>query len=176
MSKLSRESGVSVPTIKEYFSVLEDTLVIERVGPYLKNARKRLLHTPRYYMFDMGVRNALARLPLGLDLVHAQKGVLFEHAVMLEIIHRSRSLGPDIRVCYWRTAGGAEVDCVLDCGDTAVPLEIKSSTRLSRSDTSGLRSFLHEYASCAPQGYLVYMGEHEQKLSANITAVPWNRL
>jgi predicted AAA+ superfamily ATPase len=34
-NKLSMESGVSAPTIKAYFSVLEDTLVIERVEPYL---------------------------------------------------------------------------------------------------------------------------------------------
>lgn len=127
LSKLSMEAGVSVPTIKEYFAILQETLVVERVDPYLKNARKRILSTPRCYFFDMGVRNALARLPLDSAGVLAQKGSLFEHAVVLEIIRRVRAKRADYKVCFWRTAGGAEVDCIVDMGNKVIPIEIKSS-------------------------------------------------
>ncbi|MDD5675892.1 MAG: ATP-binding protein, partial [Chitinivibrionales bacterium] len=141
LSKLSMESGVSVPTVKCFYAVLEDTLVVERVDPYLKNARKRILSTPRYYFFDTGARNALARMPLESGLVNAQKGTLFEHAVMLEIIRRVRMNGARHRVCFWRTGAGAEVDCVLDCGDNAIPIEIKSTAHVSRGDASGVAAF-----------------------------------
>ena len=47
-TKLSNESGVSQPAIKEFYRILEDTLVVERVDPYLKNARKRILSSSRY--------------------------------------------------------------------------------------------------------------------------------
>ena len=40
-TKLSMESGVSMPAIKEFYNLLEDTLIVERIDPYLKNARKR---------------------------------------------------------------------------------------------------------------------------------------
>jgi uncharacterized protein len=176
LSKLSMESGVSVPTIKSYYSVLEDTLIAERVDPYLKNARKRLLSTPRYFFFDIGVRNALARLPLDLELVNAQKGRLFEHAVMLEIIRRTRVRGSPYRVNFWRTAAGAEVDCVLDCGDRAVPIEIKATAHVSRGDCSGVAAFLAEYPKAASHGYVITDGERTEKLSDTITAVPWRYL
>ena len=59
--KLSNESGVSQPAVKEFYNILEDTLVVERVDPFLKRARKRILSSSRYYFFDLGVRNVLAR-------------------------------------------------------------------------------------------------------------------
>ncbi len=176
MSKLSMEAGVSVPAIKGFYGVLEDTLVVERVEPYLKNARKRLLSTPRYYFFDIGVRNALARLPLTQDLARAQKGLLFEHAVVLEILRRVRALNRDDRVCYWRTAGGAEVDCVLDTGAEAIPIEIKASAKVGRADISGLAAFLRDYPGAAKTGLLVTQGLRPETLTDKITAVPWNFL
>ena len=71
LTKLSMEAGVSVPALKEFFQVLEDTLIVEQVRPYLKNARKRILSLPRYYFFDLGVRNALARLPAIAVVINA---------------------------------------------------------------------------------------------------------
>lgn len=176
LSKLSNESGVSQPSIKEFFRILEDTLVVERLDPYIKNARKRILSTSRYYFFDLGVRNALARLPLDRHLVNAQKGILFEHAVVLEIIRRIRALNKQYSVHYWRTSGGAEVDCVIDMGQSVVPIEIKASARVSLSELKGLKNFLEEYHRIAKHGYVITLGERKERLAKNITALPWQYL
>ncbi len=175
-TKLSMEAGVSVPTIKEFFNLLEDTLVVEKVGPYLKNARKRILKSSRYYFFDIGVRNALARVPLTDDLVNAEKGKLFEHAVILELIRRIRSLNEDYKLYYWRTAGGAEVDCIIDTGVSLIPIEIKASSRVSLSDVNGLLSFIKSYKGQVKQAYVVTNGRIPEKLSDMITAIPWRYL
>jgi uncharacterized protein len=175
-ANISKETGISAPTIKEFYSILEDTLIAERVDPFIRKARKRLFHAARYYFFDIGVRNALARAPLDEDLVNVQKGLLFEHAVMLEIIRRVRALHKDYRVHYWRTSNGQEVDCVLDCGDHVVPIEIKSSKHVSLSDVGGLTTFLKDYADIAPKGYVVSMAEKPEKLNDQIIAIPWNYL
>jgi len=176
LTKLSMESGVSVPTIKEYFSILEDTLVVEKVEPYLKNARKRILTSPRYYFFDLGVRNALARVPLTEDLLNADKGKLFEHAVILEIIRRIRSQNLDYRVHYWRTGGGAEVDCVVDTGVSVIPIEIKAGAKVSLSDLRGLLSFIKTYKNKVKQAYVITNGRIPEELTDIITAVPWRFL
>lgn len=176
LTKLSMESGTSVTSIKSYYEILEDTLVVERVEPYLKNARKRLLATPRYYFFDLGVRNAVAGLPLEPGLVTAQKGILFEHAVMLEIIRRVRALRLNYRVHFWRTAAGAEVDCVIDTGTEVIPIEIKATRRVRLSDVSGLVRFLEDYRAVARQGYVVTLGAHAEKLADRILAIPWTAL
>jgi predicted AAA+ superfamily ATPase len=176
VTKLSNESGVSQPAIKEFYNVLVDTLIVERVEPYLKNSRKRILSSPRYYFFDIGVRNSIARLPLDRKTINAQKGILFEHAVMLEIIRRTRALGKNYKVCFWRTAGGAEVDCVVDTGTSVIPIEIKSSKVVALSELKGLKSFLADYKKSAKHGYVITMGEKKEKLTENITALPWFNL
>ena len=173
LTKLSLESGVSVPTIKEFYSILEDTLVVEKIEPYLKNARKRILTSPRYYFFDIGVRNALARVPLTASLINIDKGKLFEHAVILEIIRRIRALNLDYKVCYWRTGGGAEVDCIIDTGAMVIPVEIKAGTRVSLSDVRGLLSFIDSYKKQVKHAYVITNGRLPEKLSDKITAVPW---
>lgn len=176
LTKLSNESGVSIPAIKEFYSILADTLIVERIEPYLKNSRKRLMSSPRYYFFDLGVRNAIAKMPLEKKLVNAQKGILFEHFVILEIIRRVRALGKNYSVNFWRTSNGAEVDCVIDLGGKVIPIEIKSSANVSDGDLSGLKSFLESYPKQAKQGYVITTGNNNEKISDNITAVPWFNL
>lgn len=174
-TKLSNESGVSQPAIKEFFHVLEDTLIVEKVEPYLKNSRKRILTSSRYYFFDLGVRNALARLPLEPGLIEAQKGILFEHAVILELIRRIRVLNKPYKINYWRTSGGAEVDCIIDMGNQVIPIEIKTSANISMSELKGLKIFLKDYQSRSPKGYVISMSaKRKEKLADNITLLPWN--
>jgi uncharacterized protein len=176
LSKLSNESGVSMPTIKEYYNLLEDTLVAERVDPYLKNSRKRVLSSSRYYFFDLGVRNVLARLPLQKETINSQKGILFEHAVVLEIIRRIRSLNNSFNVYYWRTSSGLEVDLIIDAGSKLIPIEIKSSSSVSLSELRGLRTFLEDYKDKADVGYVITYGGNKEKLADNIISLPWNCL
>ena len=173
LTKLSHESGVSQPAVKEFYRILEDTLIVEKVEPFLKNARKRILSSSKYYFFDLGVRNALARVPLSDQLLNAQKGILFEHAVMLEIIRRVKVLNKNYKINYWRTSGGAEVDCIIDTGDNIIPIEIKASARVASSEIKGLKNFLEDYKKIAPAGYVVTMGERKEKLADNILGIPW---
>ena len=176
LTKLSLESGVSVPSIKSYYQILEDTLITHRLDPFLKNARKRILASPRYYFFDLGVRNALARLPLNKDLLQAQKGLLFEHAVVLELKRRIHALNRQDQLYYWRTYHGAEVDVILDLGDELIPIEIKATRSPRLADLKGLLNFLEDYKSHAKKGYVITMGDRPEKLNAQITAIPWSYL
>jgi predicted AAA+ superfamily ATPase len=175
-TKLSQESGVSIPTIKGFYSILEDTMIVERVDAYIKNARKRILSSSRYYFFDIGVRNALARLPIVPELLKTQKGILFEHAVILELIRRVRLLKTNHRVYYWRTSGGAEVDCVLETHDELIPIEIKSASHVSPSDLTGLRSFIADYGENVKRAFIITMGQRLEKIDERITALPWQYL
>ncbi len=176
LTKLSNESGVSAPAIKEFYRILEDTLVVERIDPFLRNARKRILSSPRYYFFDLGVRNALARLPLTKNLINAQKGTLFEHAVVLELSRRIKTLNKNYKLYYWRTSGGAEVDCVLDLGKEIIPIEIKSSKIVSFSELKGLENFIKDYKKLIKQAYVITLEGRREKITGKITRIPWNEL
>ncbi|MBE9594113.1 MAG: DUF4143 domain-containing protein, partial [Proteobacteria bacterium] len=58
-SNAARESGVSVKTIREYYQILEDTLIGRRLSPWKKSKKRRLIETAKFYFFDMGIISAL---------------------------------------------------------------------------------------------------------------------
>jgi len=105
--------------------------------------------------------------------VNTQKGVLFEHAVMLEIIRRVKVLNKNYKICYWRTSAGAEVDCVIDLGSSVIPIEIKSSSFVAQSEIKGLKSFLSDYKKIARRGYVITLRGKKELLADNIIALPW---
>ena len=158
LTKLSGESGVSGLTIKKFYHILEDTLLVEKVEPFVKKARKRVLKTPRHYFFDIGVRNALARRPLTEELIKVERGTLFEHAVILEIIRRLRALQMDSKIYYWRTKGGVEVDCIIDAGFELIPIEIKANTRVSIGELRGLVSFIKTFSEEVRKAFVITNG------------------
>ena len=170
-AKLSNQTGISVLTIREYYQILVDTLVIHQLPPFIKNARKRLIKTPRYYFFDLGVRNALAEIPLEEKSINANKGLLFEHFVVLELFRRQRLTG-NFQLYYWRTLSGLEVDLIIQTPKQLIPIEIKAAKNIRLADLSGLKAFLDEHR--IKQGYVISLDEKPYRLDRNITVVPWN--
>lgn len=170
-AKLSNQTGVSVLTIRDYFQILEDTLAIFSLPPFIKSIRRRIAKTPKYYFFDLGVRNALAQLPLTNELTNVSRGILFEHLVVLELFRRQR-LSQDFRLYYWRTQSGLEVDVIIKTAKRLIPLEIKAARDIRPADVAGLKAFMDEFK--VREGYVVSLDEKPYRLDEKITVVPWN--
>lgn len=168
---LAQEAGVRLNTVKNYYSILVDTLVAIPLEPYLRNARKRLIAAPRLYFFDTGVRNAAAGLPLDPSMLKVEGGRLFEHFVILELFRRFSYLRPEWRLYYWRTAAGAEVDLVVDTKKGLVPVEIKYAASTRNLHLRGLSAFMDDYG-CS-KGYVVGNFKAAEKLDRRVTALPW---
>jgi predicted AAA+ superfamily ATPase len=83
--KLSQESGVPASTLKLHYQVLVDTFLGHWMPAYGHPSRKRVLTTPRFYWFDLGVRNAAAQLPPTRELLQSQPGPLLEQWVAQEL-------------------------------------------------------------------------------------------
>ena len=170
-TNFARETGVASKTIREYYQVLEDTLLAFSLQPYLKSARKRLVSHPIYYLFDLGVLNTLCRRleaePVkGSDLY----GRLFEHFILLEIYRLNRYSEKDWPMFYWRTSQGAEVDLVLDTGRGLWGVEIKSKGRVRPSDLRGLFSFLGDYKGS--RGICITTADRPYEVDG-IECLPW---
>lgn len=88
LAKLSQESGVAASTLKNFHQVLVDTFVGHWIPAYTRRARRRLLTTPRFLFFDVGVRNAAAGLPLSSPPPATEAGPLLEQWVAQELIVR----------------------------------------------------------------------------------------
>lgn len=168
LSKLAGDVGVSHTTIREYYQILEDSLIVHRLGSWGKS-RSALLHKAKYYFFDLGVRNAAALIGHDRALLTLQKGVLFEHHVILEALAQS---GP-ARLTYWRNRSGREVDLVIEKDGKTTAVEIKATVRPGDSDFAGLAAFRAE-EKC-DDAYLICQIERPQRFEHGV-ALPWRQL
>jgi uncharacterized protein len=173
-SKLSQIVGVAHTTIADYYQILEDCLIVERVEPYLKSkTRHRLSKKNKYLFFDLGVRRVAARE--GTKLPDKIMGHLFEQYVGLELIRQSRLSSQRITVRYWQDLNGIEVDWLLEMEESLLPIEIKYTDKPRKQDARHLMTFLNEYDE-AKDGYIICQVPRKMKLADNIYALPWQQM
>jgi predicted AAA+ superfamily ATPase len=176
LSKLSQESGVPASTLKTFYQVLADTFAGYWVTAYGRPSRKRLLTTPRFLLFDVGVRNAAAGMALEDRLPEAEAGSLLEQLVGQELAARAGYLGRGYRVSFWRTSYGVEVDYVWEGPRQDIPIEVKWTARPRPTDARHLETFLDEFPERAKRGFLVCRCDRPEQLTERVQAIPWHDL
>ncbi len=164
---IARECGISAPTVKEYFQILEDTLLARFVPVFQKKPKRRVIQAPKFYLFDVGIANAL--LHRGVIAAGSEMfGRAFEHFIWQEIIAYSHYSGVAYPVSYWRTASGLEVDFIL--GDREVALEIKGVPEVHSQHLRSLNAFREEYK---PKKAIIVSLDAKPRLVGGITIMPW---
>jgi predicted AAA+ superfamily ATPase len=148
-AKLSRDTGVDDKTIKNYFSILEDTLVGFFLEPFEKSVRKRIAMKPKFYFIDLGIAKALNRA-LSIPYVEfsGAYGKAFEHFIIAEIMRFSDYARNDFRFFYLRTKDGAEVDLVVERPEQKnLFIEIKSSVNARDDQLSNLIALADDHGA-----------------------------
>lgn len=171
-AKISRETGLSQPTVKSHYQLLEDMFVGFRVPAFSQSTRRNLLGHARFYFFDLGVRHAAAGLRPGRDTVLANPGNCFEQWVGLELFRRIGYTNAG-SLAYFRTRDGMEIDYILEFEGHLTPIEVKWTENPSPKDARHLRTFLSEHPSKTSEAYVVCRCPRPAKLAENVTAIPW---
>lgn len=160
-TNIAQDCGVSSKTVKEYFSILEETLLGFFLPSYTKVVKRRVIQSPKFYYFDVAIPNhLLRRIPLqpGTDVY----GHALEHLVIQELRAFMSYRQPLKSLTYWHTLDNKyEVDAVL--GDAEVAIEVKSSKNVGSHDTKGLKAFSEEYPEA--KLYLLSLEERPRKLN-----------
>lgn len=141
-STIARDCGVSSQTIKQYFQILEDTLLGNWLPAYRKRPKRRVAVSPKFYFSDIGVVNFLAKrgkLEPGSELY----GKAFENWCFHEL--RAYNIYHDLfaDLSYWRLSGGTEVDFIINT--MAVAIEVKASPKILSRHLKGLRALEEDY-------------------------------
>jgi uncharacterized protein len=137
---IGRDCQVPANTVKEYFQILEDTLL----GNFLPqwNASERKKSRSKFYFFDCGVTRALQQQLTAPPLPRA-RGILFEQWVVRELIRLRDNHDKEHSFSYWRERD-YEIDILIEnARGIAMAVEIKSSD--SRTSVSGINAFRKKF-------------------------------
>ena len=149
-NNIASDCMVSANTVKEYFSILEDTLVGYYIPSFSRTLKRRVVQAPKFYLFDVGLVNHL------LHRSHLERGTkdygqAFEHLIIQELIAYIGYTHNAHQLSYWRTYTGIEVDAIICdpiCKEPKVAIEIKSAEDIQNKHLKGLRAFAGEYPDC----------------------------
>ena len=166
-SNIASDCGVSATTIKEYFQILQDTLIGRFLPSFQKKPKRRVITAPKFYLFDVGITNYLLnrrKIEPKTELF----GKAFEHLIYQEVYAHSRYSDKEYDICYWRTASNIEVDFIL--GDHEVAIEVKSTDHVKSEHLKGLKAFAEEYVV---EKKIVVSNDPLPRLMGNILVLPW---
>ncbi len=130
-NKLAAAADLSVPTLKKYLFLLEQTYMIRLLKPTAANLKKRVVKSPKIYLRDPGILHCLLEIE-GFDrlLAHPVAGASWEAFAIENILADHLRWRPS----FLRTSNGAEIDLILERGGRRIFFEFKLSKapKLSR--------------------------------------------
>ena len=166
-TNVARETGVTAKVVRTYFDILEDTYLGFRVPPWRRAKTRRLIETEKFFLFDVGVSNFLARRAPRLG--SAEFGKSFEQYILMELKAYQAYREPELDLRFWRTAAGQEVDFVL--GDLEVAIEVKGSSRVHEGDIRGLQALREEHR--VKRTLVVSLERQPRIIAKGIEVLPW---
>ena len=141
-ANISSDCGVSKDTARNYYSILQETLLGRFLPAFTPRSKRKVVHASKFYLFDVGIVNFLARrgtISRGGELY----GKAFENWVFHELkayLEYSRS---HLELRYWRLRNGTEVDFIAE--DLSFAMEVKSREHIQNKHLKGLKEFKKEY-------------------------------
>lgn len=167
---IAREIGVAANTVRGYFDILVDTLLATWVPAWTKRTKRRVIQAPRLWFFDVGVVNELAHRGT-LAPGSSDFGAAFEHFIFMELRAHSTYAprGTGLRLGYWRTASGIEVDFIL--GDAEVAVDVKSTDRPTIDHLRGLHAWREEHPES--RCILVCRAPRARRTEQGFEILPW---
>ena len=118
------------------------------------------------------MRSLTRRLSIPLTPKTAAYGEAFEHFILLEFIRLGSYFQPDYRFSFMRTAGGVEVDLVIERpGKKLLCIEVKSSDTINASDMSAFIKITKDIECEA----IVLSQDRFMKKFDHVVCYPWKQ-
>jgi predicted AAA+ superfamily ATPase len=170
-TELAKDAGIAIESARRYLEYLRISYQTFLIQPYHKNLTSALVKTPKLYWFDNGLLRHLSGL--GFDIDNEQ---LYENYVASEIIKYIRTNRLDVKLSFYRTRSGMEIDFILESIYGIIAIEVKNRSTISKSDFTNMKrlSEVLGYEWCG--GMVIYRGNKIQQFSENMWAVPSYRL
>ncbi|PWU14173.1 MAG: hypothetical protein C5B49_13535 [Bdellovibrio sp.] len=139
-ANVANDSGVPATTVREYYGILEDTLLGIVLEPWVESKKRKAIQTSKCYFFDPGVCHYI----LGtrhLDRNSNLWGKAFEQFICMEIRAYLSYFQKRKTLRFWRSINKQEVDFII--GDE-VAIEVKSAKKILSKHLLGIRALKEE--------------------------------
>ncbi len=142
--KIGSDAHVAGRTVKEYFDLLEDTMIGTRLEPYRPQKNRKFVTAPKFYIFDVGVAHFLNKKSVQ-SLSDIELGKSFEQLMFNELKAFISYTTSVAELFFWRTHTGHEVDFVIkNEKNEIIAIEVKYTKKIDDRDLRGLRAFSTE--------------------------------
>ena len=139
-TKVASDAQLSPNTVRDYYQILEDTLIGFSVSPWTKSIKRKAIQTAKFYFFDPGIVHALCEIR-SLDPNSDLFGRAFEQFIACELRAYLSYKKIRIPLRYWQSKSRLEVDFVIG-NQTAI--EVKSGKKITSRDHKGLLAIKEE--------------------------------
>lgn len=171
-SDIAKDVGVSVNTIKEWFSILVSTGLVYLLEPYSSNKIKRLTHMPKIIFMDLGLACYLANWESAKALQLSDlSGHFFESYVISELIKSYDNKGIRLEISHFRNKETEEIDLIMFKNNTLYPLEIKKTAN-PRKDMMKNFKYLEKTNLKIGQGGIICLYDKLMKIDENNYIIP----
>lgn len=165
-TNIASDSQVPVQTVKQWFQVLEDTLLGYQVESFTNTKKRKAITTSKFYFFDIGIARALRNIPTPKENT-TEFGEYFEHLICMELKSWIDYKHPRSKLTYWRSTSNMEVDF---CVDEEIAIEVKSSPNVTEKHLKGLKALREEGIF---NRYVVVCQEEHPRIIDGIEILPW---
>ena len=165
-TNIASDSQVPVQTVKQWFQVLEDTLLGYQVESFTNTKKRKAITTSKFYFFDIGIARALRNIPAPKENT-TEFGEYFEHLICMELKSWIDYKHPRSKLTYWRSTSNMEVDF---CVDEEIAIEVKSSSNVNEKHLKGLKALREEGIF---KRYVVVCQEEHPRIIDGIEILPW---
>ncbi|MFT4045593.1 MAG: ATP-binding protein [Solimonas sp.] len=177
VAELARASGVAQATLHRYLALLETTFLFQPLPAWHANLGKRLIKAPKAYLLDSGLAYALSGTDASSLTNAPHYGGLLETFVLGELRRHCAALPSPPRLFHYRSAGGVEVDFVIeDAAGHCIGIEVKATKSLGEKHFSGLRDMHSTLGKQFASGVVLYGGEQAVQFGERLWAVPASSL
>lgn len=166
ISDVARDLGVAVNTVKRYLELLTMSFQTALLPPWHENVGKRLVKSPKLFFPDVGLNRAI------LGELSVSQGSAYESWFFAELLKWKQLQPVEPELYFYRTAAGMEVDFLLADERGIIPIETKSSDRITAADGRSVETFLNEHPRAARVGLVAYRGDEMLEIRKNVWGVP----
>jgi uncharacterized protein len=171
-TSLASDAQISPILVKEYFQILNDTLIGHLVEPFNHTKKRKAMMTSKFYFFDMGLANALVKRTSVPEFSN-EHGVLLEnfiHNEMKAYLSYSRSKK---EIQFWRSTSKLEVDFVIwdnQNFEAITAIEVKSTVQPNKKHLTGLKALTEEFPGI--KKYLICQCTSPMEIDKGVQALP----